>query len=234
MGYEEQMRNFLQQSCDAQIDLDECQPSAFVDLGSQVDDPDYYSILEENGVLGEPEDEKETVKKEVDKKEVETAATQEGSTDMSEDQKNLLELYKYIRMSRKADYLKFEAMSGISSLAVKYPSLSKFLTVIDPLTSSLPTFTPPQYGFSQHGSFTPFGTKYAVNTTTTKLRIQSKFVNNQKVFCCPQCTFTSSGWASVNSHVQTVHTGTSYTCTNCNWQSTNQDSFRRHVKTCTM
>ena len=135
-------------------------------------------------------------------------------------------------MARKADHLKFEAMSRLAALGTRHKSLKKFKTLIDPLFSALPTFEVKPYGFDASSKmFTPMSTKYKVGVKGKKLIPKLFFVNGQKAYKCTECGFQKASWSSVNGHIMLSHKNLAYTCAVCGWQSASQDSFRRHSKT---
>ena len=190
-------------------------PKDLLDCGSQEDDKDFFKILDDLDILEKLREDGA----------INTKAHEEKSAYQDSDMADLMSVFKLLH---KAERIKRKAMAKLVSVASRCPSIEKFDVLFHPISSQLPIF--------KEKKLSPVKTspvhKYKTETKSKRLIPAMKLKGRKKFFTCTKCGFVRASWGAVNGHILSVHENRVYRCDYkfCSWESSNVDSFRRHLK----
>lgn len=213
-------------------DLDELDPKEFEDSDTEDDDRDLYQLLQDEGMLGNLEDEnilKGRKPRPFIKTEPGTSQSSHAepgtSTVSDEDKLDMGELFLIVKQARKAAKMNYSALTRLQALIVKRPNFSALANIVSPLGSLIPS-TPlvqdaPVYVSGK-------SSKTITKVTEVKLVPKRQITGGKIGHKCPACGFEKASWGAVNTHIKRDHLNESYKCDTCGKLSPSIDYIRKH------
>lgn len=230
LGFEARIEEMLDGDFE---DLDELDPKEFEDSDSEPDDRDLYEILEDEGMLGNMEDERILQGRKpgaaVPKVEPGTSQSSVPGTSTAslspEEKLDMGELFRIVKQARKAAKMNYNALTRLQALIVKRPSLSALANIISPLGGLIPSAQPaPEAPIYVSGKTSKTITKVSGVKLVPKREIVAGKIGHK----CPACGFQKPSWGAVNTHIKRDHLNEAYQCPTCGKESPSIDYIRTH------
>lgn len=192
-------------------DLSDLNSEEFVTDGedeNDIDDPDFYTLLDDNGdISGQP-------------------SANSCSNDEDKDNRDLRVLSKALNQLHRAAKLQVNGLARIQAVVKRSPNLSTLAEILKPFTNVMV----PETTQESIKPFIPFVQQKSKFPQMLGVKVHPKKMTGTSKFCCPLCNVEEGWWAKIDAHIREFHTNQLYGPCVCGFTTYNSDSLKRHKR----